>query len=71
MNITYAGINTIVKTHADMMPNATNTPKTCTGGIGVSANDAKPAADVSDVYSIGMNSSSITVTIVFFRSRVA
>jgi len=38
-----------VASQAIMIPTATKTPKTWTGGIGVSASEAKPAADVSDV----------------------
>jgi len=38
-----------VSTQASMMPKATNTPKTCTGGMGVSAREANPAALVSEV----------------------
>ena len=43
----------MVKNQASRMPNATNTPNTWTGGIGVNASDPKPAADVSEVNSIG------------------
>ena len=56
-----------MQTHATMMPAATKMPNTCTGGIGVSASDANPAADVSDVYSIGMNRVSMTSSVVSRR----
>ena len=39
---------------------ATNSPKTWTGGIGVSARERKPAQVVSEVNSIGRHSSSMT-----------
>ncbi len=38
-----------VSSQASMMPMATNMPKTCTGGMGVSASEAKPTAEVSEV----------------------
>lgn len=50
-----------MKRKARPIPNATNTPNTRTGGIGVSASEAKPAADVSDVNAIGRQSVRITV----------
>ncbi|GAH93098.1 unnamed protein product, partial [marine sediment metagenome] len=45
---------------AIIIPIATKTPKTCTGGIGVRAREANPAAEVSEVYSIGVNRLLIT-----------
>ncbi|MBA7658353.1 hypothetical protein ES703_66303 [subsurface metagenome] len=39
----------MVHTQAIIIPMATKMPKTCTGGIGVSASEAKPAAEVSEV----------------------
>jgi len=71
MNIVYAGTNVTVRTHASITPTATKMPKTCTGGIGVRASEANPAADVSDVYSMGENSSPITLMLVARGSRVS
>ena len=39
----------MVSANASRMPNATNSPKTRTGGIGANASEAKPTAEVSDV----------------------
>ena len=38
-----------VSSQASMTPMATKMPKVCTGGIGVRASEAKPAAEVSEV----------------------
>ena len=45
----YAGIKLIESSHARITPILTKIPKTCTGGIGTSANDAKPIAVVMEV----------------------
>ena len=57
-------MNVIVSTNASSTPNATKKPKTCTGGIGVSASEAKPAIVVAEVNSIGRNSVLIECLIV-------
>ena len=70
ISITYAGINVTVHSQATATPSPTNRPNTCTGGMGVRASAANPAIVVSDVYSIGLNSVSITPVIVARRSFV-
>ena len=52
------------------MPKATKIPKTCTGGIGVKAREAKPAEDVREVYNMGMNSWSMTCSTVLRLSPI-
>ncbi len=47
------------RSHAVAIPKLTNRPNTCTGGIGVNASDRNPTTVVSEVKSIGENSSSI------------
>ena len=54
----------MVSTNANAIPNATNNPNTCTGGIGVKANDANPTADVIDVNSMGRNKLPTTFSMV-------
>ncbi len=60
-----------VRNQAARMPNATNTPNTWTGGIGVNASEANPAADVSEVKSIGLYSVPMTSWIVLRRSLIS
>ncbi len=69
--MTYAGIKVMVTIHAKSTPNATKMPNTCTGGIGVSASEAKPAADVSEVNSIGRKRVCMTWVMVFRRFLVS
>ena len=61
----------IDRIQANSTPNATKSPNTCTGGIGASAREANPTAVVRDVYSIGVNSVSITPVMVFRGSLVS
>jgi|GEM_PF-5346467 len=49
MNITEAGTKVTVRIQAIITPLATKAPNTCTGGMGVRARLAKPAAEVSEV----------------------
>ena len=51
----------MVNKNASAIPKATNMPKTCTGGIGVNDNEAKPTAEVMEVNSMGRNRLLITV----------
>ena len=44
----------------DRIPKATKIPKAWTGGIGVKAREAKPAAEVSEVKSMGLKRWPIT-----------
>ncbi len=48
-----AGTMVMDKIQAAMMPNATKSPNTRTGGMSARARDAKPTADVIVVKSIG------------------
>ncbi len=66
--MTKAGINVMVSSHASKMPRVTNIPNTLTGGLGVSASEANPAAEVRLVYSIGLNRSAMTCRRVSRRS---
>ena len=71
MNMAKAGMNSTVNTHAIMTPMPTKIPNTWTGGMGVRASEAKPAADVNDVYSMGTKRARITCSMVVRRSRVS
>ena len=45
----YAGMKVTVSSQASMTPTATKMPNIWTGGMGVSASEPNPAAEVSDV----------------------
>ena len=58
------GFRMIDGNQAVRTPKATNIPKTCTGGIGVSASERKPTIVVAEVNSIGRKSVLIECSIV-------
>jgi len=54
INEAIAGLRAIESSHDTITPKATKIPKTCTGGIGVSVKERKPATVVNEVNNIGI-----------------
>ncbi len=67
-SIANAVLNVIDSNQATAIPKATKTPKTCTGGMGVSMSEVNPTTVVTEVKSMGTKSSSMVSTTVFLMS---